>query len=243
MLMFRDRDSKHMRKIKFATDQIYHIYNRGVEKRNIFSDESDYLRFIHNLYEFNDTRPALPSNVKFSSRRPGANVKSGAIKQCLETGTLNITPRQQLVSIFAFCLMPNHFHLLIQPKQKQGIEKFMLKLGAGYATFFNKKCQRVGSLFQGRFKATLVEKDAHFLHIPNYIHCNPLKLIMPGWKTEGIKDTAQAISFLENYRWSSFADYIGRKNFPSITQRELFLNSYGEKQSYQNQLAEWLSHV
>ena len=238
-----DFGNLNMRNIKFASDQIYHIYNRGVEKRSIFTTDEDYLRFIHNLYEFNDTRPALPSNVKFSSRHPSKTAQSAAIQRCLDSRNPNIEKRERLVDIFAFCLMPNHYHLLVQQRCEKGIEKFMRKLGIGYANYFNQKYQRVGSLFQGRFKATMIEKDAHFLHIPNYIHCNPLKLIMPDWKIGGAKDTAQAISYLENYRWSSFPDYAGRKNFPSITQRELFLSSYGDKQSYQNQFTEWLSHV
>ena len=243
MLMFRSRESKHMRNIKFASDQIYHIYNRGVEKRSIFTADEDYLRFIHNLFEFNDTRPAVPSNIKFSSRYPGKTIKSAIISQCLDSRLLNIAQRKRLIDIFAFCLMPNHFHLLIQQKSENGIEKFMHKLGSGYANYFNKKYQRVGSLFQGRFKATMIEKDAHFLHIPNYIHCNPLKLMSPNWKTEGIDDADHAINFLEDYRWSSLSDYIGKKNFPSLTERTFLLDCFGGAENYKIQLANWVKEA
>ncbi len=229
-----------MRKIKFATDQIYHIYNHGVEKRDLFVDDKDYLRFIHDLFEFNDTRPAIPSNIKFASRKPKNDIQSAQIQQCLETKSLNIVARERLVNLFAFCLMPNHFHLLAQPKCDKGIEKFMLKLGAGYATYFNQKYKRSGRLFQSTFKATTVERDAYFLHIPNYIHCNPLKLIMPDWRTSGVKDKDQAMNFLENYRWSSLPDYIGKKNFPSLTQRELFLDTYGSPMAYKENIIQCL---
>lgn len=241
--MFGFRESKHMRKIKFATDQIYHIYNRGVEKRSIFTTDEDYLRFIHNLYEFNDTHPALPSNIKFSSRLPSKTVHGATIQQCLDSRNPNIEKRECLVDVFAFCLMPNHYHLLIQQRCEKGIEKFMRKLGAGYANYFNQKYQRVGSLFQGRFKATMIERDAHFLHIPNYIHCNPLKLIIPDWKMNGIDDADHAINFLENYRWSSFSDYIGKKNFPSLTERTFLLDCFGGAENYKIQLVNWIKEA
>ncbi len=210
-----------MKKPIFTKDQIYHIYNRGVEKRNIFLDDQDYFRFIHNLFEFNDEN--------YSSQ----NVKVQPWKRCEKK-------RELLTEILMFTLMPNHFHLLLKQKKENGIIKFMQKLGTGYTMYFNKKYDRVGGLFQGRFKAVIIKEDVHFIHLPYYIHANPLKLIEPNWKTEGLKDHKKAVDFLENYRWSSFLDYIGKKNFPSVTQREFFLDIFKGCKNYKEQTKNWL---
>lgn len=112
--------------------------------------------------------------------------------------------RELLVNIHAFCLMPNHYHLLLTERIDGGISKFMKKVNMGYAKYFNQKYERKGALFEGRYKSILVKNDAHFIYLPYYIHLNPLDLIMPGWRKNKIYDYKKAIQFLENYRWSSF---------------------------------------
>jgi len=213
-----------MRKPKFIEDQIYHIYNRGVEKRNIFIDDDDYFRFIHNLFEFNDECPAL--NVKYYFDPKTMNVESPYLKRKRER-----KPRNLLVEILLFTLMPNHFHLLLKQKRGNGIVRFMQKLGTGYTMYFNQKYDRVGGLFQGRFKAVLVSKEVYFIHLPQYIHTNPLSLNYGG---------STSIKFLKNYRWSSFPDYIGMKNFPSITNREFLLDIFGGEERYKKHTERWL---
>lgn len=229
-----------MRKLVFAQNEIYHIYNRGVEKRDVFLDDNDRLRFIHNLYEFNDSQPAVPSNIKYASRNPGKEASQMHLKRCLEAQLLN---RKRVVDILAFCLMPNHFHLLIQQKEEKGIVRFMQKLGTGYTNYFNQKYQRVGSLFQGRFKAVLVERDAHFLYLPHYIHCNPLDLATPDWRNGKTTGAQDSMTFLESYRWSSFPDYIGKNNFPSVTERALLIESMGGHDQYKQNTALWLNNA
>jgi len=232
-----------MQKPKFVNNEVYHVYNRGVEKRNIFTHNSDYLRFIHDLFEFNDNQSAQPSNIKFSLREPSL-LEEARLFQCLEAGPLNIgRKRKLLVEILAFCLMPNHFHLLLRQKVENGIIKFMQKLGTGYAVYFNQKKERVGPLFQGRFKAVLVKNDRHLMYLPHYIHLNPLDMVMPDWRKGKIKNSAKAIEFLENYRWSSFPDYTGDKNFPSITQRKFILGLFGGVKEYYNSAKDWLSEM
>ena len=132
-----------MRKQKIASGGIYHIYNRGVEKRPLFLDDRDYNRFVYNMAIFNDIKPALNSGRKSKIGLAEKEIKS--IKQ-----------RRPLVNIVAFCLMPNHYHLLLEQEEKDGISKFMNKIGVGYANYFNLKYQRVGPLFQGKFKSVLV---------------------------------------------------------------------------------------
>ena len=132
------------------------------------------------------------------------------------------------MEILGFTLMPNHFHLILKQKREGGIVKFMQKLGTGYTMYFNQKNKRVGGLFQGRFKAVLINKESHFGHLSFYIHTNPFKKLK------------NSISQLEKYRWSSFPDYIGKKNFPSITSRELFLDFFGGEKKYLEQTKQWI---
>ena len=208
---------------QFIENQIYHIYNRGVEKRDIFLDKKDYFRFIHDLFEFNDENPSINSSYYFNSNSKTIEVKPRSTR-----------PRKLLVEILVFTLMPNHFHLLLRQKKENGISKFMQKLGTGYTMYFNQKYERVGSLFQGRFKAILVDRQAHFIHLPFYIHLNPLE------NYGGSTSLISMMNFLENYRWSSFLDYIGKKNFPSVTSREFLLEFFKGSENYKKEIFKWL---
>ncbi len=207
-----------MRKFQFGENQIGHIYNRGVDKRDIFLKETDYLRFLHNMFELNDNRKH--SNVGYYFKQ-NQNIE-------VQPQYFERKPRELLVEILAFVLMPNHYHLILKQKKENGIVKFMQKIGTGYTMSFNNKYNRDGSLFQGRFKAVLVDSDPYLVHLLNYIHFNPLKL--PNLNSPN----------LEGYRWSSFPDYIGKKNFPSITSREFLLNFFGSEEKYRKEAEEWL---
>lgn len=213
----------------------YHVYNRGVEKRNIFQEDGNYFRFIHDLYEFNDTHPAK-NNDRLFYKRSNPN----------ERGTTSLMPeidrlkRDKLVRIVCFCLMPNHFHLILQPIKELGITYFMKKLGTGYAMYFNEKYERVGSLFQGRFKSVLIENDEQFMHLSRYIHLNPIELIEPSWKEEGIKNWQKVKRFLEKYRYSSYLDYIGIKNFPSVINTDFMANYFKGAEDYKKFIKDYL---
>jgi len=209
--------------------EIYHVLNRGVDKRKIFLDDKDYLRFIHDLYEFNDEEPAGEIYYYFNKyqdvRRPDI------IKR---------KKRKRIVDLLAFCLMPNHYHLLLIPKKPEYLTLFMKKLNGGYAKYFNEKYQRTGTLFERRFKRVLIKREEHFIHLPYYIHCNPLDLKYPEWRNRELKNSQEAIKFLEKYRWSSHLDYLGIKNFPSLTQREFLLNVFEGEKGYKNAIENWL---
>ena len=138
-----------MKKPPFINNEVYHVYNRGVEKRLIFSDDKDRFRFIHNLYEMNNSLPVLNSKYWLAKKDHNMEVRLPYI-------------RDGLVEILAFCLMPNHYHLLLRQAQDKGIVKFMQKLGTAYTNYFNIKNERVGPLFQGRFKAVLSKKMSIF---------------------------------------------------------------------------------
>ncbi|MBI4022501.1 MAG: transposase [Candidatus Andersenbacteria bacterium] len=220
-----------MKRPTFANGEIYHVYNRGVEKREVFMENKDYFRFIHDLYEFNDTRPAPASNTRFSIDRP-SQLNAADIQQSLEVGHPKFGTRKLLVHLLAFCLMPNHYHLLVRQINEGGVSKFMQKIGTGYTNYFNEKNKRVGPLFQGKFKAVHIATEAHFIHIPHYIHLNPLDLIEPAWRDSILKNSPRAMKYLQAYRWSSFPDYIGERNFPSVTQREFLLDFFKSSAAY-----------
>lgn len=220
-----------MQKPPFVDKEIYHIYNRGVEKRSIFSGNKDRFRFIHDLFEFNDVNPTSNNNYFLSKSHEYIEVQPRYIKR----------PRKLIVEILAFCLMSNHFHLLLRQKRKGGIINFMKKLGTGYTMYFNKKHERVGPLFQGRFKAVHVGSDEYFRHLCHYIHLNPLDMTMPEWREGKIKNHNSAMAYLKNYRWSSFQDYSSIKNFPSVISKDLVSEVFENK--YKQDLEDWLRDI
>ena len=213
---------------QISTDLIYHVLNRGVDKRTIFLDKTDHYRFVHDLFEFNDENLTFNSRYSFSLNS-------------IDIGRRYIKPRKLLVDILAFCLMPNHYHLLIKPRGDNSLSAFMKKLNMGYAKYFNIKYNRSGALFQGKYKAVSVISDTHFIHLPYYIHFNPLDIKFPEWRGRKIKNVKRAIEFLSSYRWSSHLDYSGEKNFPSVTNRTFLLEYFGGHKEYSKNIESWLS--
>jgi len=146
-----------MRKHKFVIGEYYHIYNRGVDKREIILDQYDLHRFWESMKEFNTIEPI------------GSIYELSFIKNKLGTPT---TKSRKLVSIIAYCVNPNHFHFLVTPLVEKGIEKFMQKIG-GYTRYFNEKHKRNGALFQGKFKSKHISTDNRYLlHLSAYINMN-----------------------------------------------------------------------
>ena len=200
--------------------EYWHILNRGVDKREIVLDDKDRARFIHNLFVFNDARAVLHSN------------------QATRFDDKDARARELLVHIHAFCLMGNHYHLLVNEVKDGGIALFMQKMNMGYTKYFNKKYARTGTLWQGKYKMIHIARDAHFLYIPFYIHLNPLDFVMPEWREGRVTNTTKALAHLESYRWSSHLDYLGKKNFSSITHREKLSDILGGRERYLNEMVE-----
>ena len=139
----------------------YHIYNRGVEKRIIFQDKQDYSVFLSFLKEYLSPKEEL---IKTLFTLKGESFKG--------------VPHQnknyfENIKLICYCLMPNHFHLLINQSAEKAVENFMRSLATRYSMYFNKKYDRIGSLFQGPYKAVLVTDDTYLLHLSRYIHLNP----------------------------------------------------------------------
>lgn len=215
---------------QFEIGQIYHVVNRGVEKRKIFLKNQDYERFILGLELFNDKKP-----FNIWDTIAGSNFAIAG-KRLKEEREKNKT---RLVDLLAFTLMPNHYHLILREVVEGGISFFMKKLG-GYSTYFNKQYDRVGSLFQSRYKLIPIKDDKQLSATFAYVHTNPVELIEPGWKDKKLENVNQAIDYLKNYKWSSYQDYIGYFNFPKVVQQEFFSEFYGGNKNCQIVTEEWI---
>ncbi|MDP2909569.1 MAG: transposase [bacterium] len=217
-----------MRKIKFTKGGIYHIFNRGVEKRNIFQDNADRWRFIQGLYLFNDKGNSANLLWKLENEKGGLNFRT--LKYFMEREHKEWEP---LVRIMADCLMPNHYHLILEEIRENGISNFMHKIRTGYTGYFNKKHERVGSLFQGTFKAIPVDKDLYLQYLLIYLNVvNPGELVEPKLKENAIKNIDSIIKFAENYPWSTHQEYLGKRN-SIIIDRGVLGNFFSEPMKYQ----------
>ncbi len=181
------------RKINLEIGEFYHVYNRGVDKRTIFKNTGDYQRFMVLLYIANSDKALHISDYN----------KHNFFEEIFKKDR-----GEQLVAIGAYCLMPNHFHLLLTPLVDGGISKFMLKLQTGYSMYFNKKNDRTGALFQGAFKSQHINKNRYLMHIYSYIHLNPAKLQNIDWKTQKKTYLKTLKNYLITYPYSSLQEYL-----------------------------------
>ena len=212
------------RKISFSLGEYYHLYNRGVDKRTIFFDNTDRDRFQKLLYICNGVEPVVFRDVE--------DYELDKIKR-----------GNPLVSIGAYCLMDNHFHILIKEIEEGGISKFMKKLATGYSMYFNRKNQRTGALFENNFKAKHADDDGYLKYLFSYIHLNPVKLIEPEWKDEGLKDIEKVKKHLLDYRYSSYFDFLGidrmEKNILKVGD---FPEYFIENDSFDKYMDDWLRY-
>lgn len=211
-----------LRKDPFITGEYYHIYNRGIDKRIIFKSKNDYERFIMLLYICNSTEQSFRLD----------NLTNQQHKRFEEI--LVLDKNKPLVSIGAWCLMTNHFHLLIRQEVDGGITKFMRKLGVGYSMFFNIKYQRKGALFGGLFKSKLIGVDDNYMrHMFAYIHLNALDIEFPKWEDNLNKSSTKMKNFLESYRYSSYQDYIDKNRIEkNILQKDNFPEYFENSKSF-----------
>jgi len=183
-----------MRNFQFNNGEYYHIYNRGVDKREIFLNEKDYLRFLKSISEYNNN--SLYEQRVFIRNR---NHKERGKELSSEASELSsyLSNLPKFVEIISYCLISNHYHFLLKQLVNNGISKFLHKLDLGYTHFFNKKYSRTGSLFQGTYKAIQVTDYSYLLKLLVYVNCN-YKIHNLG----GAKD----------WVWSSYLDSVGLKN-------------------------------
>ena len=226
------------RKEKFENGNVAHITLRVIDDNILFKNIDDYYRGIFSIYEFNNQNP-----VSIKERRRIIN-KFKKTSRGRASGSLILEDnRDKIVEIWVFCLMPNHIHLLVKQIQDDGITKFMSKIGTGLGGYFNRKNKRKGHVFQDRFYPVRIKSDEQLKVAVAYIHTNPLSLIYPKWKEIRIENTSEAVDFLDNkYRWSSHFDYIGKENFPSVTDREFITELIGGKEKYQEFIRSWIEY-
>ena len=202
----------------FAPEEWYHCYSRGIDKRVVFESTSDYQRFISLLYLANTSTVLHRSNL----------------------GNLNyhelftIPHKKPLVSIGAYTLMPNHFHLLLYEKNASGISTFMQKLGTAYTMYFNVKRERSGGLFTKPFRARHISDDRYLQHIVDYIHLNSLKLFENGHKRNNkMEDKHYFMTKLKSYPFSSFPDFNGTSRPAKVVLGNKIFNLYQQKTASQ----------
>jgi putative transposase len=227
-----------IRKVPLVDGEYYHIYNRGNNKQKIFRDYKDYDRFVKLLFLCN-------SSKKFNFKEDIVQSKISA---------WDFKRKDQLVAIGAWVLMPNHFHLYLislpklpkqgfgKSKEKNNITEFMGKLCTAYAKYFNKKHDRTGSLFEGKFKSVHVENENQAKYLFSYIHLNPIKLIQPDWKEIGIKNKKETIDFLNTYKYNSYHDYLlSKRQENTIMNKEMFPDYFKDPTIFKKEIFEWLN--
>lgn len=221
------------RKESFVEGEFYHIYNRGNSKQNIFLDDQDKKRFVKMLY--------LSNSHKY------INFREDIVKKKIDVWEFD--RGKPIVSIGAWALMPNHFHILITPTPSptsdvglNEVSFFMKKLGISYSKYFNKKYKRTGSLFETNFKSSFADSDKYTKYLFSYIHLNPIKLIDLKWKENGIKNVEKVKNFLDNYEWSSYQDYCGKNRIQNkiITKKD-FPEYFNNPKIFKNEIFDWLS--
>lgn len=190
----------------FAIDEWYHCFNRGIDKRAVFGDEYDAKRFLMLLYLANSTEPV----DLFRTRKP--NLKKA----------YDIERGQPLVSIGAFCLMPNHYHLLLKEIIGDGITSFMRKVGTAYTMYFNQKNERIGNLFLKPFRSRHITTDRYFQRVLQYIHCNPAELSEPNWKSGKVRNIHSLEKKLVGYPYSSLFSFVKRGEASPILSADVF---------------------
>jgi len=214
----------------FVDNEYYHIYNRGNTKQNIFLDDKDRDRFVKLLYLCNSLK-----NIKF---------KEYIVDRKIDAWDFD--KGKPIVSIGAWVLMPNHFHIYITSSRENTtddpIPLFVKKLCTAYSMYFNKKHKRVGKLFEGTFKSSSVDNDRYAKYLFSYIHLNPIKLIDPLWKDKGLQNVKNATEFLNKYHWSSYQDYRNKKRLENkIISPTDFPNYFTKKSVFEKEVFEWLT--
>lgn len=201
-----------MRKTIFANNQHYHIFNRGTDKREIFSDIQDYERFLLSMNLLNDANDGLMIEWRnYKKTNPLA-----ALDDFLKFLKLGFRMRIPLVKIIAYCLNPNHYHFILEQIMDKGIEKFLHKIGISHTKYYNEKNKRNGSLFQGVFKSVLIDSNEYLLYLSAYVNKNNF---IHGYNKN------------DDWKYSSLPDYLGKRDTELIN-KKIILNQFKNIDEY-----------
>jgi putative transposase len=200
-----------MRNTNFAPGEYYHIYNRGVHKQRIFHSQKDYARFLLTMFAFR-------GKIQFNYFTKLIGSQTNLIENVKKFNGL-VWSAPKLVEIIAFCLMPNHYHLLLKEITEGGISKYMLRLGDSYTKTSNKKYDRTGHLFSGPFQSIHVDRNEYLIYLSRYIHQNPADLLKSAQK-------------LEDYPWSSYPDYVSQNRWGEGLQSQVIFEQFSGPKDY-----------
>ncbi|MCR4305988.1 MAG: transposase [Candidatus Daviesbacteria bacterium] len=191
-----------IRKLVFRDGEIYHVFNRGMDRRTTFTEKREFERMqkLIRFYRHKD----IP--IRFSKVIQQPEDTREKILGALYQG-------EKVVDILSYCLMPNHFHFLLKQKTEKGIPSFISNITNAYTKYFNTKHERTGPLLEGVFKAVHIESDEQLVHVSRYIHLNP---VVSGVIAE---------NELENYQWASYPEYLSLSNM-EISQKDLILDMF-----------------
>lgn len=212
----------------YNLEMFYHVYNRGNSKQKIFKDAEDYKRFMLLLYLCN-------------------NDKKFKIKDLLtrkDKNLYNYPIEKKKLSICAYVLMSNHYHLLLNVKDEsknEEVGQFIKKLSVGYSAYFNKKYNRTGTLFETSYKSVPVDSDEYLKYLFSYINLNPIKVFQSDWKEKGIKDIVSAKKFLRNNPYSSYIDwFVSDRPEAIILNKDPLINMFEKGASFEKDIFFWL---
>jgi len=239
---------------QLVNDEFYHIVSRTVGDTVVFDDENDFYRGIFSIYEFNNINPVSiwqrrkeRKKEKELQKLIEAEIATSDVAQIVQRPTSpdynyeRKDERDKLVDVLAFSFMPNHLHLILKQLKNNGIAEFMKKVNGGYAKYFNEKYNRKGHLFN-KFRAVYIADDNQLKNTFVYVHTNLISLIEPGWKEKGIENPDKVIEFLKNSKRHSYPDYLGKKNFPSVTQRDFLLEIMGGAEGCKAEVENWVKY-
>ncbi len=205
----------------FQTNLYYHVYNCGVEKRKIFQTQHDYRRFLEIIaYYQHDQKISYAQLMELDAEAQSAY------------NLLNPKGLETLrVKLLAYCLMPNHFHLLVQPFREGGISSFLADIQNSHTRYFNLKNDRVGSLLQGTYKAKGIADEESLIQVTRYVHLNP---IVSSYRKENSTDEVDKIASVENYPYSSYREWLNPDNSVLVDPEELlqWLKVFGGREKY-----------
>lgn len=208
--------------MQFFNEEFYHIFNRGVDKRDIFLDAGDYNRFLIAMSLLNDTNDGLMIEWRdFKKSNPGKSLDAFL--------KVPFRKRVPLVEIIAYCLNPNHYHFILKQVEDKGIERFMHKIGTSHTKYFNKKNKRSGALFQGVFKATHIDSDEYLTYLSAYVNKNNF---IHGYDQNG------------DWIYSSLPDYLGQRNNSIVPiNKKIILGQFRNMDDYKDFLEKNALHL
>jgi putative transposase len=200
-----------MRTLEFAVGEYYHLYGRGNAKQRLFRDDRDHIRFLFGILYFQ-----FSQDINNISRQVSYYVKHSVF---------NIEPEtnERIVELVAFCLMPNHFHLIVTPLSEIGVSQYMQRSLNAYAKYFNTKYEASGHVFQGPFGAVALENNKQLLYLSTYLHRNPRELAKEKY---------------QEYPWSSCVDYLKQNRWASLLNPSIVTEQFPGPKAYRTFLEE-----